>query len=93
MEYKGFTVSVTVSSKGSSTVRRLSSRFAAMAPFLHEDAVHEQFANEIAAEDEAYRAIGIDRSKVPSQLARAFPRILKPKFIRSTVSGNECSSA
>ena len=54
MEYKGFTVSVTVSYQGSSTVGAPVYTIRRDGAVVHEGAVQEKFADEIAAEDAAY---------------------------------------
>ena len=54
MEYKGFTVSVTLSHQGSSTVGAPVYTIRHDGTVVHEDAVQEKFADEVAAEDAAF---------------------------------------
>ena len=54
MEYKGFTVSVTLSYQGSSTVGAPVYMIRHDGTVVQEDAVQEKFADEVAAEDAAF---------------------------------------
>jgi hypothetical protein len=54
MVYKGFIVSVTLSYQGSSTVGAPVYTIRHDGTVVHEDAVQEKFADEVAAEDAAF---------------------------------------
>jgi len=54
MEYKGFTVSVTMSYQGSSTVGAPIDTIRRDGAVVHENAVQEKFADEVAAGDAAF---------------------------------------
>ena len=54
MEYKGFTVLVTMSYQGSSTVGAPIYTIRRDGAVVHESAVQEKFAHEVAAEDAAF---------------------------------------
>jgi hypothetical protein len=54
MEYKGFTVSVTLSYQGRSAVGAPVYTIRRDGALVHQDAVQEKFADEVAAEDAAF---------------------------------------
>lgn len=54
MEYKGFTVAVIVPYQGSSTIGAPVYTIRCDGEVVYENAVHEKFADEVAAEDAAF---------------------------------------
>ena len=85
MEYKGFTVAVTLSYQGSSIVGAPIYTIPPGGAVVHENAIQEKFADEIAAEDAAFSEARewID-AKCQAQLAETVPRSEVRSFFAKT---------